>query len=362
MMKITLKDLCKYFQQVKAVDNLNLQINAGEFVALLGPSGCGKTTTLLTIAGFYKPDRGEIYFDDRLVNDLPPRLRNIGMVFQSYALYPHMTVLQNIAFPLKIRKTPKDQWRRRAVEMAKLLGIADLLDRKPGQLSGGQQQRVALARSLIREPRLLLLDEPLSNLDAKLRLMMRAELKRLQKELNITTIFVTHDQVEAMTMADRIAVLKEGHLQQVGSPDELYDHPCNMFVASFIGTPPMNLLEAEIEASGGGFKVRTPNFSIVIPKSLASKIKHIPNSRKVVLGIRPEDIEVGQGELESTVYVVEPLGRDALITLDIAGVKLKALAPSHERYELNQKINFSFPVERTHLFAKDTGKSLYKEV
>jgi len=360
MMKVTLRNLCKYFQQIKAVDGLSLEIAAGEFLALLGPSGCGKTTTLLTIAGFYKPDQGEIYFDERLVNDLPPRLRNIGMVFQSYALYPHMTVLDNIAFPLKLRKVPKSEWKARAVEIAELLEIADLLDRKPGQLSGGQQQRVALARALVRNPRLLLLDEPLSNLDAKLRIFMRAELKRLQKELGITTIFVTHDQIEAMTMADRIVVLKEGRLQQVGTPDELYDSPANVFVASFIGTPPMNLLDAEIEVREGHYRVQTAHFSFSLPKEIAAKIKHIP-SHGVVLGIRPEDLVIGEGDITGLVYVVEPLGRDELVTLQVGDMRLKALVPSRLRIGLNDKIRFSFSAERVHLFDKETGKSLYEE-
>ncbi|MCD6253101.1 MAG: ABC transporter ATP-binding protein [Thermotogae bacterium] len=360
MMKVTLRNLCKYFQQIKAVDGLNLEIAAGEFLALLGPSGCGKTTTLLTIAGFYKPDQGEIYFDEQLVNDLPPRLRNIGMVFQSYALYPHMNVLDNIAFPLKLQKVPKSEWKARAIEIAKLLEIADLLDRKPGQLSGGQQQRVALARALVRNPKLLLLDEPLSNLDAKLRIFMRAELKRLQKELGITTIFVTHDQIEAMTMADRIVVLREGRLQQVGTPDELYDSPANVFVASFIGTPPMNLLDAEIEVGKGDYRVKTSHFSFSLPKEIVAKIKYIP-SHGVVLGIRPEDLIIGEGNIRGLVYVVEPLGRDELVTLEAGDMRLKALVPSRLRIGLNDKIEFSFSVERVHLFDKETGKSLYEE-
>ncbi|HDM75760.1 MAG TPA: ABC transporter ATP-binding protein, partial [Deltaproteobacteria bacterium] len=253
MISVTLKNLKKYFGSIKAVDDLNLKVKEGEFMVLLGPSGCGKTTTLLTIAGFYRPTSGEVYFNERKVNNLPPRSRNIGMVFQSYALYPHMKVLDNIAFPLKLKKLPRREWHEKVKKVARLLQIDELLDRMPAQLSGGQQQRVALARALVKEPQLLLLDEPLSNLDAKLRILMRAELKRLQKDLGITTIFVTHDQIEAMTMADRIAVLRSGKLQQVGTPTELYDEPVNIFVASFIGTPPMNLISGRIEKKDSSY-------------------------------------------------------------------------------------------------------------
>jgi len=234
--RVALKDLCKRFGKVVAVDNLNLEVEHSEFICLLGPSGCGKTTTLLMVAGIYKPTRGYVYFDDRIVNELPPKDRNIGMVFQSYALYPHMTVFDNITFPLKLKKVSRGEMERRAQRVADMLGIGQLMDRKPAQLSGGQQQRVAVARALVKEPDILLFDEPLSNLDAKLRLRMRGELKRLQMELGITSIYVTHDQVEAMTMADRIAVMNEGMLQAYASPEQLYDHPETMFVAAFIGS------------------------------------------------------------------------------------------------------------------------------
>jgi len=324
VMKVTLHNLCKYFGNVKAVDDLNLDIGEGEFMALLGPSGCGKTTTLLTIAGFYKPNKGEVRFDDQVVNDLPPRKRNIGMVFQSYALYPHMQVLDNIAFPLKVQKVPKRVWRAKAREVAELLEIADLLDRVPGQLSGGQQQRVALARALVKEPNLLLLDEPLSNLDAKLRINMRAELKRLQKDLGITTVFVTHDQIEAMTMADRIALLEEGKLQQVGTPEELYNTPVNLFVAGFIGTPPMNFMEAELVEEAGRLYV------------------------------------VGEG-FQGEVYVVEPLGRDTLVTLRIGETSLKVLAPMGVKYTIGDRIKLDLTGGRLHLFDGHTGLTLSKE-
>lgn len=358
MMKVSLCNLSKHFGTVKAVDELNIEVGEGEFVALLGPSGCGKTTTLLTIAGFYKPTKGEVRFDGQVVNDLPPRARNIGMVFQSYALYPHMSVLDNIAFPLKIKKVPKKPWKTKALEAAKFLEIADLMDRVPGQLSGGQQQRVALARSLVKEPNLLLLDEPLSNLDAKLRLTMRAELKRLQKDLGITTIFVTHDQIEAMTMANRIALLDSGRLQQVGAPEELYDLPTNLFVASFIGTPPMNFVEASLKEDEGKIFVATKDFRLPLPDDIAQKVRRMATSREVVLGIRPEDLTIGQGEIPAEVYVVEPLGRDTLITLKIGKVGFKVIAPPRLRVAIGERVRLAFSMERVQLFDKVTEQSL----
>jgi ABC-type sugar transport system ATPase subunit len=357
-MKVSLCHLSKYFGAVKAVDDLDLFVEEGEFVALLGPSGCGKTTTLLTIAGFYKPTKGEVHFDDEVVNDLPPRARNIGMVFQSYALYPHMRVLDNIAFPLKIKKVPRKHWESKALEVAELLEISDLADRLPGQLSGGQQQRVALARALAKEPNLLLLDEPLSNLDAKLRITMRAELKRLQKDLGITTIFVTHDQVEAMTMADRIALLDAGRLQQVGAPEELYDLPANLFVAGFIGTPPMNFFAATLEEAEGNLFIMTEHFRLPLPDAVAEKVRRRATSRDVVLGIRPENITIGQGEIQGEVYVVEPLGRDTLVTLNIGAETIKVIAPSGFKAAPGERVRLAFSGGNVHLFDKETGESL----
>lgn len=359
MMRVTLHNLCKYFGDVKAVDGVNLEIGKGEFMALLGPSGCGKTTILLTIAGFYKPDKGEVRFNDQLVNNLPPRRRNIGMVFQSYALYPHMRVLDNIAFPLKLQKVPKRVWRVKAREVAELLKIADLLDRMPGQLSGGQQQRVALARALVKKPSLLLLDEPLSNLDAKLRIDMRTELKRLQKDLGITTIFVTHDQIEAMSMADRIAVLEAGKLQQVGTPGELYDTPANLFVAGFIGTPSMNFVVGELVEKDNQLFFISEGLRCLLPGEIAQMTRGgIPS--RVVLGVRPEDVVIGQGEVEGEVYVVEPLGRDTLVTFRVGKISLKVLAPTSLKYEIGTRVKLDFTRGRLHLFAEDTGQVLLK--
>jgi len=357
-MRVFLNRVSKHFGRVKAVDELTLEIGDREFMALLGPSGCGKTTTLLLIAGFYRPTAGTILFDDRVVNDLAPRERNVGMVFQSYALYPHMTAFDNIAFPLRLRKVPKKELEKKVKAMASLLHIEEVLDRRPGELSGGQQQRVALARALVKEPRLLLLDEPLSNLDAKLRITMRAELKRLQKDLGITTIFVTHDQVEAMTMADRIALLESGRLQQVGPPEELYNLPTNLFVAGFIGTPPMNFLTAVLEEAEGKLFVRGSRFSLPLPEAIAHKVRFRGTSHTVIMGIRPEDITIGQGEIQGEIYVVEPLGKDTLVTVNIGGEIIKVIAPSSFRANPREHIRLAFFTEKIHLFDKETGKSL----
>ena len=360
-MRVTLKELCKYFGTVKAVDRLSLDIQDKEFMALLGPSGCGKTTTLLTIAGFYKPTSGAVLFDGEKVDHLAPRERNIGMVFQSYALYPHMSAFENIAFPLKLKGVARKLREKKVREVAVLLRIEGLLGRKPSELSGGQQQRVALARALVKEPGLLLLDEPLSNLDAKLRITMRAELKRLQKDLGITTIFVTHDQIEAMTMADRIALLNEGRLQQVGAPVELYRDPANTFVAGFIGTPPMNFLHARLVPAGDALTVITEHFALPIPAQRLRKSVPTGSEMEVLLGIRPEDIGLGRGRIRGEVYVVEPMGKDALITVRLGEETLKVLASVDLRIEIGEKVDLDFPPDKVHLFDPHTGESLLGE-
>jgi len=362
-MRVTLENLTKYFGKVVAAEDVNLRIGDGEFVALLGPSGCGKTTTLLMVAGIYKPTRGYVYFDDRVVNDLLPKDRNVGMVFQSYALYPHMTVFDNITFPLKLKKVPKEEMKKRARKVAELLQIEELMDRKPAQLSGGQQQRVAVARALVKEPDILLFDEPLSNLDAKLRIQMRAELKRLQMELGITTIYVTHDQVEAMTMADRIAVMNAGRLQQCSTPEELYDHPRNLFVAGFIGSPPMNFLSVRLEESDGRYYLKREGFELEIPAPKgALALKHATGP-EVVMGIRPEDIAlVPQGEgIPAEVYITEPLGRDLLIDLKLAGIDVRALVDPSVKAEVGEVVGLKFNAQKVHLFDPETEESLLKE-
>jgi len=305
MARILLKNVTKKFGEVTAVKNLNLEIKDGEFMVLLGPSGCGKSTTLRMIAGLETPTEGEIWIGDSIVNDVDPTKRNVAMVFQSYALYPHMTVFGNIEFPLKMSGVPKEERAKKVKEVAEFLGIDALLNRKPSELSGGQQQRVALARALVREPQVFLLDEPLSNLDAKIRTQMRFELKKLLSyELGITTVYVTHDQVEAMTMADRIAVMNKGILQQVGTPDEIFYRPKNTFVATFVGSPPMNLIEGEIIDKDGKTVFETEHFSMELPKD-------VPHGN-VILGFRPQHVQISpqpaEGFIKGELLGVEKLG------------------------------------------------------
>ena len=360
MVKVVLKEVSKYFGKVRAVDNLNLEIKDGEFVALLGPSGCGKTTTLLMIAGIYKPTKGRIYFDNEDITDLPPKDRNIGMVFQSYALYPHMTVYNNIAFPLKLKKTPKHVIHEKVVKVARLLRIDNLLDRKPSQLSGGQQQRVALARALVKEPDVLLLDEPLSNLDAKLRIYMRAELKKLQKELKVTTIYVTHDQVEAMSMADRIAVMNQGKLQQYAEPNILYDKPANIFVAGFIGNPPMNFIEGSIMEVNGEYYFDSGVFKLKIPRSLGEMISS--KTEEAILGFRPEHIKLvttkAPNAIKGIVYVVEPLGRDMVVNVKVGNIIIKVLTEPNPTLTPGKTVWLVISEDKMHFFDKSTEKAI----
>lgn len=354
MTVIEFKSVTKCFGKVVAVDDLSFKIKDKEFMVLLGPSGCGKSTVLRLIAGLEKPTQGEIYLDGELINDIPPWERNVAMVFQSYALYPHMTVRENIGFPLRIQKRPKEEIERRVREVAKLLGIEDLLDRRPRELSGGQMQRVALGRAIIRNPKCFLMDEPLSNLDAKLRIYMRAELKRLQRELGITTVYVTHDQAEAMTMGHRVLVLKDGVLQQVGTPQDIYFRPANEFVAGFIGSPPMNLIECRFDPKRG--KLVADSFRYVLPKSLAAKLRRLKVS-EVTLGVRPEDISISHtrkpNSVEAELLVEEPMGKELVLTLRIGGISIKALAPS--TFDAKEgKVFLAFNPRRIHLFDKRT--------
>ncbi len=359
MVAVALEDVTKKFGRVVAVDGLTFKVKDGEFMVLLGPSGCGKTTTLRIISGLERVTKGRVYFGDELVDNgetiyVLPQKRNVSMVFQSYALFPHMNVFDNIAFPAYIRKLPKEEIRRRVYDMADLLRIRDLLDRKPHELSGGQQQRVALARALIIEPAVLLLDEPLANLDAKLRVYMRAELKRIQREFRCTTIYVTHDQVEAMSMADRIAVMNLGKIQQIGTPGDLYDKPANLFVAGFIGSPPMNLLNCSLITAGaldfGAFKLK-------IPDSWASLIQ---GSGELIYGVRPQDLRVfkreEKGSIEFTVHVVEPLGDRIVLTLVKDGLSIKALASPDFKVEMGDKVWVYFNFDKSHIFEKKSGK------
>lgn len=361
MVSVILENVMKTFGKVIAVDDMNLHIEDGEFMALLGPSGCGKTTTLRLIAGLERVTRGRILFDDKVMDDggityVAPRFRKVSMVFQSYALFPHMRVFDNIAFPAAIAKIPKDEIRKRVHEVASLFGIEGLLDRKPHELSSGQQQRVALARALVLRPEVLLLDEPLANLDAKLRVAARAELKRLhKKEFKCTTIYVTHDQIEALSMADRIAVMNEGRIQQVGTPEDLYDRPENLFVAGFIGSPPMNLLECSFREEG--CLLDFGPFTVKVPESWVDLLRE---HSELVFGIRPTDIAVcKRGEargLRFEVYVTEALGDRIIVTLENGGVLVKTVAPPRILFEIGEEVRLVFNMNKAHIFDKKTGK------
>jgi len=351
MAKVVLKHVTKRFGRVVAVDDLSLEVRDKEFVVLLGPSGCGKSTTLRLIAGLEKPNSGEIWIGDRLVNEVDPTKRNVAMVFQSYALYPHMTVYGNIEFPLKMFGVPKEERRRKVLEVAEFLGISELLDRKPSQLSGGQQQRVALARALVREPQVFLMDEPLSNLDAKLRVKMRFELKKLQRQLGITTIYVTHDQVEAMTMADRIAVLNAGRLQQYGTPEQIFYEPANMFVAGFVGSPPMNFVEGSVVAGeqvvfdAGAFKLKIP------------KIYGKLSGKSLVLGFRPQHAVVSAAPredlVEARIIGFEKLGVESYVHVTCGEAELVLKVPEDAVFK--EKVYWKPFEDKMFFFDPSTG-------
>jgi multiple sugar transport system ATP-binding protein len=364
MAGVTLQELVKTFPNgVTAVDHINLEIQDKEFIVLVGPSGCGKSTTLRMVAGLEEISDGTIRIGDRVVNDVAPKDRNIAMVFQNYALYPHMDVFTNMAFGLKLRKFPKDQIDQRVKRAAEILGITPLLERKPKQLSGGQRQRVAVGRAIVRDPEVFLFDEPLSNLDAKLRVTMRAELSKLQHQLETTMIYVTHDQVEAMTMGDRIVIMKDGIIQQVGSPLDVYDHPQNEFVAGFIGSPPMNFFKAKVVKADGSLVADMGSFQLKIPSEYASDYEKLVN-KDVTFGMRPEDIidespEERRGMWEKTsaiVEVIEPLGAEKILELAKGEHSFTARVDPHSSSVLNQETNLYFDMSKMHLFDPETEK------
>jgi multiple sugar transport system ATP-binding protein len=342
-----------------AVNELDLLIKDGEFLVLVGPSGCGKTTALRCLAGLEEITSGQIKIDARVVNRVPSKDRNIAMVFQSYALYPHMTVYDNLAFGLKLMKTPKQEIRRRVEEAAKILNLENLLDRKPRALSGGQRQRVALGRAIVREPAAFLMDEPLSNLDAKLRVQTRAEILRLQRRLETTTIYVTHDQVEAMTMGDRIAVMNHGLLQQIGGPPELYDNPVNVFVAAFIGSPAMNFATAK--AHDGALMLGETKLELSGRQATAAAQNR---GRDLLIGFRPEDLMLNGADgsnavqIPAQIDVVEYLGHEELIHAQSEGHEIVALVPSEKKVQAGEKVDFTIPVEKLHVFDPETEDNL----
>ena len=367
----------KYPNGVLAVSNFSLEIKDKEFIILVGPSGCGKSTTLRMIAGLEEISEGELYIGDRLINDVPPKDRDIAMVFQNYALYPHMTVFDNMAFGLKLRKTPKDEIKRRVEEAARILGIDHLLDRKPKALSGGQRQRVALGRAIVREPKVFLLDEPLSNLDAKLRAQMRTELSKLHQRLGTTFVYVTHDQTEAMTMGTSIVVMKDGVIQQVDTPQKLYNQPCNMFVAGFIGSPQMNFLEAKVleedgtyfvefgsedtkTRAGVKYKIRLPE-----PKNYRDCLKPYID-KDVIIGIRPEHVHdeeyylntIPDGIVEASVEVAEHMGAETYLYMSCEGQTINARVSPSTTSRPGDKIKITLDPSKIHIFDKDTEKTI----
>ncbi len=348
MAQIRLKHVSKRWGSFVGVDDFDLDIADQEFLVLLGPSGCGKTTTMRMIAGLEDPSAGEIWIGDREVTTLDPKDRDVAMVFQSYGLYPNMTVWENIRFPLKVRKVPEAEHEERVARAAAMVELEDFMHRKPAALSGGQRQRVALARAIVREPQVFLMDEPLSNLDAKLRVSTRAQIKNLSHELKVTTIYVTHDQIEAMTLADRVVVMKAGIVQQVGTPTDIYDNPANTFVAGFIGSPAMNLMEGDV--ANGTFRGTNVEISGVGPAS-----------GKVTLGFRAEDAQVtgaGEGAINAKVYSMELLGDATMVTVKAGGALVAVKAAKDYRARIGEPVGIALPEDITHLFDARTGARL----
>ncbi|MGI5818759.1 MAG: ABC transporter ATP-binding protein [Armatimonadota bacterium] len=369
MAEVRLANLSKRFGQTEAVRGVDLQVRDHEFLVLVGPSGCGKTTVLRMIAGLEEPSSGAIYIGERRVNDLSPKDRDIAMVFQNYALYPHMSVYDNMAFSLRLSKLPREEIDRRVHDAAAMLGIDEYLDRKPGQLSGGQRQRVALGRAVVREPAVFLMDEPLSNLDAKLRIQTRAELIKLHRRLGITTVYVTHDQVEAMTMGDRITVMRNGEVQQCDSPQQIYDHPANRFVAGFIGSPAMNFIEALLSDDGEEMTVEAEGISLTLPARFreSATVREYANG-PIVFGIRPGDIHDASlpgpvtprptNTVRTQVEVVEPMGAESMVYLRAAKHSLVASLDSATCAEEGAALDVALNLDRAHLFDADTGDAV----
>ena len=362
MATVTFDHVWKKYDNFTAVNDLVLDIQDEEFLVLVGPSGCGKTTSLRMIAGLEDITEGELKIADRVVNDVPPKDRDVAMVFQSYALYPHMTVYDNLAFGLKLRKVPKAEIDRRVKDAAQTIELTSLLDRKPKQLSGGQRQRVALGRAIVREPAVFLMDEPLSNLDAKLRVQTRAEISRLHQRLKTTIVYVTHDQVEAMTMGSRIAVMNLGLLQQVGTPQQVYQHPANQFVAGFIGSPAMNFVEVKVEGSGADARIKGGAFDAPIPERLRTSIGE-STGRQLILGIRPEHLDVGEardgmGTVRANVDVVEYLGNEELLHIRADEQYLVAVVDADLRVHTGDVLDLVFSADRMYLFDSESGETL----
>ncbi|NLJ67140.1 MAG: sn-glycerol-3-phosphate ABC transporter ATP-binding protein UgpC [Clostridiales bacterium] len=368
MASVTMKQLYKVYPGgVTAVSDFNLDVADKEFIVLVGPSGCGKTTTLRMVAGLEEITEGELYIGDKLMNDVAPKDRDIAMVFQNYALYPHMTVYDNMAFGLKLRKTPKAEIDRRVKEASRILDIEHLLNRKPKALSGGQRQRVALGRAIVREPKVFLMDEPLSNLDAKLRVQMRTEITKLHNRLQTTFIYVTHDQTEAMTMGTRIVVMKDGFIQQVDSPQNLYDYPVNLFVAGFIGSPQMNFIDVALTKEGDSVYAVFGENKIRIPEGKIKKLKDSSYiGKEVIMGVRPEDLHdeeiflqsAADSTIKAYVDVVELMGSETYLYLNVAGSNITARVDPRSTARAGDTIKIALDPNRLHFFDKDTEESL----
>ena len=364
MASIQLKDVWKYYGDIEAVKNLNLRCHDGEMMALLGPSGCGKSSTLLMVAGIEEVSRGEIFFDDSPVSNLVSNERNIAMVFEDYALYPHLTVFENIAFPLKLRKLAKREIRQRVSTILNLLGLTDIEKQDVKSLSGGAQQRVSIGRALVRDPELILFDEPLSHLDANQRVMLRAEIKRLQQTTGLTAILVTHDQTEAMAMADRVAVMNLGVLQQVDSPETLYERPANLFVANFIGEPPMNILPVKLASVAEGLRLEGASWSVQLNGELAQRVMRISDSRDIVVGIRPEHVEVGHASepIQGRVMYHESRGDVTMLVLEMGRspneLRLAVEAAVDGVVLKDETVAIRFPEDKLHFFDTDSGENL----
>ncbi len=364
MAEIRLVNVTKKFGMTTAVERVNLTAQDKEFLVLVGPSGCGKTTTLRMIAGLEEVSEGEIYIGQRMVNLLPPKQRDIAMVFQNYALYPHMSVSKNLGFGLKQRRMPRSEIEERVKNVAEMLDIGELLKRKPKELSGGQRQRVAMGRAIVRSPQVFLFDEPLSNLDAKLRVQMRGELAKLHQKLETTIIYVTHDQIEAMTLADRIVIMDKGVIMQVGSPMEVYKNPKNLFVAGFIGSPAMNFIEAEIVGQDRDLFVQAKDFNLALPKSLGHRLLRA-RGQKIILGIRPEHLFdsrskglfPGAAKLRATVEVVEPIGSEVILIVSCGKMTITVRADSETDAKPGANIELLVDMNRIHVFDKDTKKA-----
>ncbi len=365
MASVRLKNVVKRYGKTEAVHGISLDIAENEFVVLVGPSGCGKSTTLRMIAGLEEISDGEIFIGDRLVNEVAPKDRDAAMVFQNYALYPHMNVFKNMAFGLELRKIPKKEIEERVNRAAEMLELSAMLKRRPHELSGGQRQRVAMGRAIVRNPSVFLFDEPLSNLDAKLRTQMRIEIKRLHRKVQTTTVYVTHDQVEAMTLADRIVVMRDGYIEQVGKPIEIFQNPINTFVAGFIGSPPMNLIPAAVVQSDGKFCLRVNEYlRLPIPEKSGMKIQQ---GARVVMGLRTEDIFPDDSSLsfpnewkaEGIAEVVEPLGSETNIHMDFKGIRLTAKCDGRRQIQAGDRVPVSLNLNHLHIFDAQSGLSVY---